>query len=161
MNLVASLLKPEYVLVDVEAVGKKRLFELVAQHFHETAGLPQGQVFDSLFSRERLGSTGLGQGVAVPHGRIKGLHEAVGGVIRLKAPIEFDAPDGQPVHLLFVLLVPEQATDLHLQILSEIAQLLSSRKLRDALAAAPTAATVFQIIRDWVPDGTDQHPTDL
>ena len=78
-------------------------------------------MFDSLFAREKLGSTGLGQGIAIPHGRIKGLKDALGAFVRPRQPIPFDAPDGKPVSLVFVLLVPEQATEKHLQILSELA----------------------------------------
>jgi PTS system nitrogen regulatory IIA component len=106
-------------------------------------------VFDSLFARERLGSTGLGHGVAIPHGRIKGLREAVGVLIRLKQPILFDAPDGKPVSLLFVLLVPDQATDLHLQLLSELAQLFSSKALREKLLAAQDAETLYRLVSEW------------
>jgi PTS system nitrogen regulatory IIA component len=103
-------------------------------------------VFDSLFAREKLGSTGLGQGIAIPHGRIKGLKEATGAFLRLTAPVPFDSPDGKPVSLLFVLLVPEQATEQHLQILSELAQRFSDRVCREALSAAPDAMTVLQLL---------------
>jgi len=85
--------------------------------FEQKLGMPRASIFDSLFAREKLGSTGLGQGIAIPHGRIKGLKQAAGAVIRLQTPIPFDSPDGKPVTLLFVLLVPEQATEEHLQIL--------------------------------------------
>ncbi len=95
-------------------------------------------MFDSLFAREKLGSTGLGQGIAIPHGRIKGLKEAVGAFVRMKQPIPFDAPDGQPVNLIFVLLVPDRATDLHLQILSELAQMFSDKPFRERLLASAT-----------------------
>ena len=108
-------------------------------------------MFDSLFAREKLGSTGLGQGVAIPHGRIKGLKEAVGAFVRLPAPVPFDAPDGKPVNLLFVLLVPEQATEQHLQILSELAQMFSDRALREQLAAAPTTRPLHALIASWEP----------
>src|SRR5437868_15453392 len=122
MSLVGRLLSPSHVLVDLQASSKKRLFEQAGLLFENHDGIARSQVFDSLFAREKLGSTGLGQGIAIPHGRIKGLKEAVGAMIRMHEPIPFDAPDGQPVNLIFVLLVPERATDLHLQILSELAQ---------------------------------------
>jgi PTS system nitrogen regulatory IIA component len=105
-------------------------------------------VFDSLFAREKLGSTGLGQGVAIPHGRIKGLKDATGAFLRLAAPVPFDSPDGKPVSLLFVLLVPEVATEQHLQILSELAQHFSDRTCREALASAIDANCVRQIFAD-------------
>jgi PTS system nitrogen regulatory IIA component len=105
----------------------------------------------SLTAREKLGSTGLGQGIAIPHGRIKGLSEAIGAFARLRTPIAFDAPDGKPVGQVFVLLVPEQATDLHLQLLSELAQMFSERAFRDKLAAAASADDLHALFRSWEP----------
>ena len=113
-------------------------------------GIARSDIFDSLFAREKLGSTGLGQGVAIPHGRVKGLKEATGVLIRLASPIPFDSPDGKPVNLLFVLLVPEQATDLHLQVLSELAQLFSSRSLRDKMASCD-AVTLYELLTGHAP----------
>jgi PTS system nitrogen regulatory IIA component len=109
-------------------------------------------VFDSLFAREKLGSTGLGQGVAIPHGRIKGIKDAIGALVRMREPIPFDAPDGAPVGLIFVLLVPERATDLHLQILSELAQMFSDQSFRERLAGAATAEDAHRLISEWQPD---------
>ena len=103
----------------------------------------------SLAAREKLGSTGLGQGIAIPHGRIRGLTEARGAFARLQTAIPFDAPDGKPVSQVFVLLVPEQATDLHLQLLSELAQMFSERSFRDRLAAAASTAELASVFRDW------------
>jgi len=114
-------------------------------------------VFESLFARERLGSTGLGQGVAIPHGRIKGLKDALGAFVRLAQPVPFDAPDGKPVSLVFALLVPEQATEKHLEILSELAQMFSDRALREALAGAADAAALHQIITAWQPDAAGKR----
>jgi PTS system nitrogen regulatory IIA component len=114
-------------------------------------------VFDSLFARERLGSTGLGQGVAIPHGRIKGLKEAIGAFVRLAQPVPFDAPDGGPVSLVFVLLVPEKATEKHLQILSELAQMFSDKALREAMSRAPDAAALYELIASWQPDAAGQR----
>src|SRR2546427_8809211 len=140
MSLVAKLLAPANVVTDLQVSSKKRLFEQVGLLFENQHGVARSLVFDSLFARERLGSTGLGQGVAIPHGRIKGLKEALGAFVRLAQPVPFDAPDGAPVTLAFVLLVPEKATEKHLQILSELAQMFSDRSLRDAMAAAKDAA---------------------
>ena len=130
MSLVAKLLPADNVLLDLQVSSKKRLFEQVGLMFENHNGIARSLVFDSLFARERLGSTGLGQGVAIPHGRIKGLKDALGAFVRLAQPVPFDAPDGKPVTLLFVLLVPEQATEKHLQILSELAQMFSDRICR-------------------------------
>jgi len=152
MSLIAKLLPQANVVLDLQASSKKRLFEQAGLLFENQHGLARSQVFDSLFAREKLGSTGLGQGVAIPHGRIKGLKEALCAFVRLAQPVPFDAPDGNPVHLVFVLLVPEQATEKHLQILSELAQMLSDKALREALSGAPDAGALHQIITAWQPD---------
>src|SRR6185295_14816992 len=117
-----------------------------------SAGLDAAMVATSLAAREKLGSTGLGQGIAIPHGRIKGLKEARGAFLRLKQPVPFDAPDARPVSQVFVLLVPEQATDLHLQLLSELAQMFSERAFRERLAAATDAAELERLFRAWQPE---------
>lgn len=157
MSLVSTLLPATNVLLDLQVSSKKRLFEQVGLLFENHHGLARSVVYDSLFARERLGSTGLGQGIAIPHGRIKGLKEALGAFVRLAQPVPFDAPDGAPVSIAFVLLVPEQATDKHLQILSELAQMFSDRALREALAAAPDAAGLVEIVSNWQPDAPGQR----
>lgn len=157
MTLVAKLLNASHVLVDLEVSSKKRLFEQAGLLFENQDGIARSIVFESLFARERLGSTGLGQGVAIPHGRIKGLKEAQGALLRLAQPVSFDAPDGQPVGLAFVLLVPEKATDKHLQILSELAQMFSDRPLREAMARAPDAAALHELVAAWQPDAASQR----
>jgi PTS system nitrogen regulatory IIA component len=157
MSLVAKLLPPANVLPDLAASSKKRLFEQIGLLFENQHGIGRGVVFESLFARERLGSTGLGQGVAIPHGRIKGLKDALGAFVRLSQPVAFDAPDGKPVNLVFALLVPEHATEKHLEILSELAQMFSDRALRDTLAGAADAAALHQIISAWQPDASGQR----
>jgi PTS system nitrogen regulatory IIA component len=157
MNLIAKLLPPSNILLDLDVTSKKRMFEQAGLLFENNQGVARIVVFDSLFARERLGSTGLGQGVAIPHGRIKGLKEAVGAFVRLASPVPFEAPDGKPVNLVFFLLVPEQATERHLQILSELAQLFSDRELRDMLAVEKDPARVHQTITAWQPHVTDQR----
>ena len=157
MNLIAKLLPPSNIVLDVDVSSKKRMFEQVGLLFENNQAVARGLVFDSLFARERLGSTGLGQGVAIPHGRIKGLREPVGAFLRLKAPVPFDAPDGRPVNLIFVLLVPEQATEQHLEILSELAQMLSDREFRQNLGTAADAAALHQQITAWQPYVADQR----
>jgi PTS system nitrogen regulatory IIA component len=157
MSLVAKILTPSRVVLDLQASSKKRLFEQAGLLFENQDGLARSLVFDSLFARERLGSTGLGQGVAIPHGRIKGLKEALGALLRLAQPVPFESPDGQPVSLAFVLLVPEKATEKHLQILSELAQMFSDRALREAMLSAPDAAHLHQLITAWHPDAAGQR----
>ncbi|HKO88744.1 MAG TPA: PTS IIA-like nitrogen regulatory protein PtsN [Burkholderiales bacterium] len=153
MNLIAKLLAPGNILLNLDISSKKRMFEQVGLLFENNQGIARNLVFDSLFARERLGSTGLGQGVAIPHGRIKGLREAIGAFVRLDTPVAFDAPDGQPVSLIFVLLVPEQATEHHLQILSELAQMFSDKDLRRHLASATDASELHRHITAWQPYG--------
>jgi len=152
MTLIAKLLPAANVATDLQVSSKKRLFEQAGLLFENQHGLGRSVVFDSLFAREKLGSTGLGQGVAIPHGRIKGLKEALCAFLRLAQPVPFDAPDGQPVSLVFVLLVPEQATEKHLQILSELAQIFSDKAQREAMAQAPDAASLHHLITAWQPD---------
>jgi nitrogen PTS system EIIA component len=157
MSLIGKLLAPPNVVLDLEVASKKRVFEQVGLLFENSSQIARSRVYDSLFAREKLGSTGLGQGVAIPHGRIKGLKDALGAVVRMKQPIPFDAPDGRPVSLIFVLLVPDRATDAHLQILSELAQMFSDRMFRERLLGAPTAAELHQMITQWQPHGASQH----
>lgn len=147
MNPFNKLLPDTHVLLDLEAGSKKRVFEQAGILFENHVGIARSVVFDSLFAREKLGSTGLGQGIAIPHGRIKGLKHATGAFLRLATPVPFDSPDGRPVNLLFVLLVPEQATEEHLQILSELAQRFADRAFRDALGAAPDPAAITALFR--------------
>jgi PTS system nitrogen regulatory IIA component len=152
MSLVSKILNAQHVTLDLQVSSKKRLFEQLGFLFEGKHGIGKGQVFDSLFARERLGSTGLGQGVAIPHGRIKGIKEALGAFVRLEQPVPFDAPDGKPVNLVFAMLVPEQATEKHLEILSELAQMFSDRELREAMAQAPDAPALQKLIAEWQPD---------
>lgn len=147
MNPLTNLLSASQVVLDLEASSKKRVFEQAGILFEAQLGLGRSIIFDSLFAREKLGSTGLGQGVAIPHGRIKGLKQAAGAFMRLAAPVPFDSPDGRPVSLLFVLLVPEQATEQHLQILSELAQRFSERSFREQLQTATDPAAIVTLFQ--------------
>jgi len=149
MNRLASILPPAQVLVGVDATSKKRAFEEAGLLFENLHGLGRALITDSLFARERLGSTGLGHGVAIPHGRIKGLKSPMAAVFQLAHPIGFDAPDEQPVVLLIFLLVPEAATQKHLEILSEIAELLSDTHLREQIKSSSDASALHALIAGW------------
>lgn len=149
MNRLAAILPVAQVLVGLDATSKKRAFEEAGLLFESLHGLSRALVTDSLFARERLGSTGLGHGVAIPHGRIKGLKAPMAAVFLLAQPIGFDSPDEQPVNLLIFLLVPEAATQKHLEILSEIAELLSDSGLRESLKASATQHGLHQLIAQW------------
>ena len=151
MNLVARLLPVNHVVLDLEASSKKRLFEQIGLIFENSRQIPRMRVFDSLFDREKLGSTGLGYGVAIPHGRIKSLKEPACAFVRTAQPIPFESPDGQPVSLVFAMLVPEHATEAHLEILSELAQMFSDPAMREGLAAAADAESAHRLITEWSP----------
>lgn len=149
MNHIAPLITPETTLLDVTFTSKKKLFEHAAELFAKTRGLKSAEVFTSLFERERLGSTALGYGIAIPHGRIKGLSEASGAFYRLKTPLEFDAPDNQPVSLCFILLVPKDANEVHLQILGELAQLFGDEAMRERMLQAEDVADLIALLGAW------------
>lgn len=149
MNRLATILSPSQVLAQVEVTSKKRAFEEAGLLFENLHGLSRALVTDSLFSRERLGSTGLGHGVAIPHGRIKGLKAPLAAVFQLSQAIGFDSPDDKPVSLLIFLLVPEAATQKHLEILSEIAELLSDVMLREQMTSCADPLQLHGLIAGW------------
>jgi nitrogen PTS system EIIA component len=151
MNRLATILPASNVLIDIDAGSKKRVFEHAGLLFENQHTIARSTVTDNLFARERLGSTGLGHGVAIPHGRIKGLKNPLAALLRLRQPIAFDAPDDAPVSLLIFLLVPEAATQRHLEILSEIAEMLADRDLRERLGSAADAQSLHQLIHNWQP----------
>lgn len=149
MNRLSAILPAAQVLVHVDATSKKRAFEEAGLLFETQHGLNRALITDSLFARERLGSTGLGHGVAIPHGRIKGLKQPLAAVFQLANPIVFDAPDQQSVQLMIFLLVPEAATQKHLEILSEIAELLSDSALREQMKVSSDATELHALIAGW------------
>ena len=151
VNRLAAILDVGDVLVDVEAASKRQLFEQAGALFESHHSIAMTAVTENLLARERLGSTGLGHGVAIPHGRIKGLKTPVAAVLRMREPMVFDAPDSEPVGLLVFLFVPEAATQGHLEILSEIAEMLSDRGLREALKNEGDAAAVHRLFVEWLP----------
>lgn len=146
MKPMDELLPVSHIVLDMDVSGKKRLFEEVGRVLHEQAGLPAEAVFDCLTAREKLGTTGLGQGVAIPHGRNAEIKQATGAFVRLREAIDFDAPDGKPVALVFVLLVPEQATGEHLEILSHLASRFSEKDVREALLGSVSAEEVRSLL---------------
>ena len=151
MNLVSRLLPLNHVVLDIDVSSKKRLFEQIGLLFENSRQIPRARVFDSLFEREKLGSTGLGYGVAIPHGRIRVLKEPVCAFMRSAAAVPFEAPDGQPVRLVFAMLVPEHATEAHLELLSELAQMFSDGTLRDSLLQTDDIQAAHRLITEWSP----------
>ncbi len=145
MNRIASILDVEHIALDLPAANKAQALEAAARLFARD-GLDPAKVQAALAERERLGSTGIGEGVAIPHGRLKGLASPRGAFVRLAEPVAFDASDGRPVRLMFVLLVPEQATEEHLQILSELAERFSDPDVRQALLSAPDPESALNLL---------------
>jgi len=152
MNRISQLIPLTNVVVGLDASSKKRVFEQAGLLFENNQGIARAKVFDSLFARERLGSTGLGDGIAIPHGRIKGLEDATAALVRLEESVAFDAPDGKPVNLLLFLLVPEQATQQHLEILSEVAEMLSDKTMRETLLNQTDPQLLHQALQAWQPE---------
>ncbi len=148
MSLIGEILPVSHILLDLEVSSKKRLFEQAGLLLENEVSLSRADVFECLFSREKLGTTGLGQGVAIPHGRHASVKKAVGAFIRLKEPVAFDAPDGKPVSLVFVLLVPENATGEHLEVLSQLAGKFSSKSVREALLSCATPEEARRILTE-------------
>ena len=149
MNPLAELLSVDDILLDIDALSKTRVFEEVGRLFENHHGFAQALIVANLGAREKLGSTGLGHGVAIPHARIKGLRRAVAAYVRTRLPIPFDAPDGKPVSDMLILLVPEHATDEHLQILAWSAQIFGDRSFREQLRMCVEARDVRQLFADW------------
>ena len=145
---IAEILKPERIAVSNGISSKKGVLEELARLIAmDTPDLTQIEVFDSLCARERLGSTGLGHGVAIPHGRLKGGKHTLGAFIQLKDGIDYDAVDQQPVDLLFALLVPEESTDEHLQILARLAEMFSDTDLVSKLRYASSSDRLYELLR--------------
>ncbi len=154
MTLLAKLLPLSHVSLDMDVTSKKRLFEQIGLLFENENRVGRANVFDALFAREKLGSTGLGLGVAIPHGRLKGLRETLVAFIRTREGVPFESPDGAPVRLVFAMLVPEHATEQHLNMLSELAQLFSDSALRERLLAEGNLAEVHKLLAEWTPYST-------
>jgi PTS system nitrogen regulatory IIA component len=149
MNTIAHYLSAQDICLDVDAESKGALFEEIGRHMERAHGLRADSVAHSLARRERIGSTGLGQGVAIPHARVNGLARIHALYLRLKSPIPFDAPDEGPVVDVLVLLVPAPATDDHLCLLADATQLFSDRAFRKRLAACSDRDAVARLFAAW------------
>jgi PTS system nitrogen regulatory IIA component len=145
-----DLLSPARVRAGVVISGKKRLLEQLSVMLATGAdGESERGIFDSLCGRERLGSTGLGHGVAIPHGRSARLTAATGAFLRLAEPVDFNAPDGQRVDLVFALMVPEHFAQQHLTLLSSLAEMFSDQALLQSLRQAPDSAALYALLSQW------------
>ena len=146
MKLLSRILPARNIVLDLVVTSKKRAFEQASLLFENNDGIERAAVFESLFNRERLGSTALGGGIAVPHGRVKGIKHSAAAFFRLARPITFDAPDRQPVSQLLFLVTPEAETQQHLDILAEVAQRLSEPSLRERLLTEVDPRVVQQLL---------------
>jgi len=149
MNPIGELLQPGDIDLDVDVATKDELLDRVAGILAQRQGLARAPVLESLAERERLGSTALGHGVAIPHARMKQLQQAVGAFVRTRCPIPFDAPDGRPVSNVLTLLVPATATDRHLQLMANAASMFGDRAFRGQLRHCTTADEVEALIAGW------------
>ena len=144
---VIDFLSAERVVVTASVSSKKRLLELISQVTSpDLEDVSERAVFDSLCGRERLGSTGLGDGVALPHGRIAGLDEVAATFVRLSEPVDFDAMDGQPVDLVFALIAPEECNEQHLELLAQVAEMLNDGDYRDSLRSANESTDLYNLL---------------
>jgi len=149
MIRLENILTPGRSLVNVPGGSKKRVLEQIAKVIaQDISDLDSQTIFESLIAREKLGSTGFGNGIAIPHCRMAGCSAPVSAVLRLETPVDFDAIDGAPVDLLFVLLVPEAATDEHLELLRQIASMLDREDVRQRLRQASSNRGLYQVVVD-------------
>ncbi len=149
---IVTLLTPDRIACHQDLASKKRGLEALAGLLATSSpSLTEVEIFDSLLNRERLGSTGLGTGVAIPHGRMSGISSPIGAIITLNSGVDYDAIDHQPVDLLFALLVPEESTEEHLQILAGLAKMFSDRKLCKQLRECQDAEQLLHLLDGWEP----------
>ncbi len=146
--ILSELLAPAGVLAPLRANAKKQALGDIAARAAEVTGLPEREVFEALLQRERLGSTGIGNGIAIPHGRFPGLERLHGLFARLDKPIDFDAIDGQPVDIVFALLAPEGAGADHLKALARVARVLRDRVTLDQIRSARDPDAIFAILTE-------------
>jgi len=158
--LISDLLSQERIRADVHCSIKKRLLEIISQELaRNSEDLKAREIFESLCARERLGSTGLGKGVAIPHGRVKGSQSIQVCFLRLKKPLPFDSADGEPVDLLFAMTVPENCNEDHLKLLAHVAELFSDPDLLKALRAAENASALLKLLSSTNSNGQTQIGT--
>lgn len=147
MTLI-DLLSPDAVISPLRANSKKQALQELAQHAASITGLPERELFEALLQRERLGSTGIGDGIAIPHGRMPGIERLVGLFARADKPIDFDALDGQPVDIVFVLIAPEGAGADHLKALARVARVLRNHAVLEQVRLARDPAAIYAILAD-------------
>jgi len=143
---ISDLLSPGGVIASLKVQGKKQLLQELSGRAATLVHLPERRIFDTLNERERLGTTGVGQGIAIPHGRLSAIEKIVGVFARLETPIEYEAVDNQPVDLVFMLLAPEGAGADHLKALARVSRLLRNQAACEKLRAANNAEALYAIL---------------
>ena len=153
---ISDLLAPDAVLAAVKSQGKKQLLQELAGRAHALTRLPEKRIFETLIERERLGTTGVGSGIAIPHGRMDGVHQITGVFARLETAIDYEAVDSQPVDLVFMLLAPENAGADHLKALARVSRLLRNQAICEKLRAAKSAQAIYAILTDQTGGSSSQ-----
>ncbi|HEY7457132.1 MAG TPA: PTS IIA-like nitrogen regulatory protein PtsN [Xanthobacteraceae bacterium] len=144
--MLSDILAAPAVVAALKVKNKKQALQELAARAAEAAGRSEREIFETLLQRERLGSTGIGRGVAIPHGKLAKLDRLVGLFARLERPVDFDALDGEPVDLIFLLLAPEGAGADHLKALARVARLLRDDEIADKLRAARDSDAIFALL---------------
>lgn len=145
---IIELLVPEAVIPALRVQSKKQLLQELSARASQLTGIPERRIFETLIERERLGSTGMGQGIAIPHGRIPGLPRIVGLFARLDTPVVYDAIDDQPIDLVFLLLAPEAAGADHLKALARVSRLLRNQATCEKLRAASRPEVLYALLTE-------------
>jgi len=145
---IVNLLSPEGVIPRLHATSKKQALQELAKHASAMTGLHERTIFDVLLERERLGTTGVGNGIAIPHGKLPGIDRLYGLFARLETPIDFDAIDEQPVDLIFMLLAPENAGADHLKALARVSRLLRDKATCEKLRGSDRADALFALLTE-------------
>ena len=145
---IADLLSPDAVVAHLKAAGKKQVLQEMAHRAAQITGLPERRIFETLVEREKLGSTGMGQGIAIPHGRVAGIEKITGLFAQLDHPVDFEAMDDQPVDLVFLLLAPEGAGADHLKALARVSRVLRNQSICEKLRAASQSATLYALLTE-------------
>jgi PTS system nitrogen regulatory IIA component len=143
---LAEILKPEAVIPALRVNGKKQALQELAERAAESSGLPAREIFDAILQRERLGPTGVGDGIAIPHGKLQKCERLCGVFARLERPIDFEALDGLPVDLIFLLIAPESAGADHLKALAAIARALRGTGVATQLRGARDASAIYSLL---------------
>tara|TARA_Y100001933_G_C18606767_1_gene400386 strand:- start:51 stop:518 length:468 start_codon:yes stop_codon:yes gene_type:complete len=149
MSYLSNLLPKENIILDVNLTSKKRILDEAGLIFEKSLRISRGKIFKAFIEREKIGSTALGNGIAIPHGRIDKIQRSTAAFIRSLKPVSFDATDDKPVSIFFFLIVPSNANMLHLQILSELSQVFSNGSVLEKIRLSKDPQNIFEIFSDW------------